>query len=397
MKILIAGGGIGGVTAALALVRHGFDVEVLEQASSLGEVGAGIQISPNGARVLRALDLLAQVEQIAFKPERIEMRFGRSGRTVFTIPLAAEAVRRWGAPYLHVHRADLLEVLAAELRLKASAAIRTGARVEGYAANERGVEVRLSGGERMTADVLIGADGIKSAIRTQMLGEEAPRFTGCVAWRAVVPIDRLGSDAPPPAACVWVGEGKHAVTYRLRRGELANFVGVVERDDWRKEGWTEKGARDDALRDFAGWHPVVTRLIESAPELFRWALFDRDPLDRWTAGRVALLGDACHPMLPFMAQGAVMAMEDAWVMAANLKALPDPLTALASYEHARKSRAAKVQRAARANAGIFHRRTLLGKLGTYGPMWLGARLAPGAVHARQDWLYGEDVTRAQAS
>jgi salicylate hydroxylase len=392
MKVIVAGGGIGGVTAALALLRHGFEVQVLEQSPSLGEVGAGIQISPNGARVLRALDLLAQVEQIAFKPERIEMRFGRSGRKVFTIPLAAEAVHRWGAPYLHVHRADLLDVLVAELRGKAPDAIRTGVRFESYVVTEDKVELRLAGGERLVADVLIGADGIKSAIRAQMLGPEAPRFTGCVAWRAVVPLAELGPLAPPPTACVWVGEGKHAVTYRIRRGELANFVGVVERDDWRSESWTEKGARDEALRDFAGWHPMVTRLIEAAPEHFRWALFDRDPLDRWTEGRVALLGDACHPMLPFMAQGATMAMEDAWVLAAKLKSVSDPVAALVAYEQTRKPRATRVQRAARANAGIFHRRTALGKLGTYGPMWVGARLLPSMVHARQDWIYGVDVT-----
>lgn len=392
MKILIAGGGIGGVTAALALVRHGFDVEVLEQAPLLAEVGAGIQISPNGARVLHGLDLLAQVEQIAFKPERIEMRFGCSGRKVFTIPLAAEAVHRWGAPYLHVHRADLLDVLVAELREKAPGAIRTGAKVESYVATDALVEATLSGGERIVADVLIGADGIKSALREQMLGPEEPRFTGCVAWRAVVPVAALGPNAPPPTACVWVGEGKHAVTYRIRRGELANFVGVVERGDWRHEGWTEKGEPKDAFRDFAGWHPVVTGMIEAAPELYRWALFDRDPLARWTDGRVALLGDACHPMPPFMAQGAAMAIEDAWVLAAKLKTIADPVAALIAYEAARKGRTAKVQMAARGNAGIFHRRSALSKLATYGPMWLGARFAPSIVHARQDWLYGADVT-----
>lgn len=396
MKILIAGGGIGGVTAALALLKHGFDVEVLEQAAGLSEVGAGIQISPNGARVLHALDLLAQVEQIAFRPERIEMRFGRSGRKVFTIPLAAEAVHRWGAPYLHIHRADLLDVLAAELRGKAPRAIRANAKVEGYVVTDKLVEVRLAGGDRVVADVLIGADGIKSAIREQMLGPEAPRFTGCVAWRAVVPVLALGHLLPPPTACVWVGEGKHAVTYRLRRGELANFVGVVERDDWRHEGWTEKGERQDALRDFAGWHPTIGAMIGNAKDLYRWALFDRDPLTRWTDGRVALLGDACHPMLPFMAQGATMAMEDAWALATQLKRHADPVAALVSYEQARKGRTAKVQAAARANAGIFHRRTLLGKLGTYGPMWLGARLLPSAVHARQDWIYGVDVTQPSA-
>lgn len=392
MKVLIAGGGIGGVTAALALLRQGIEVEVFEQAPELREAGAGLQISPNAARVLHALDLLAQVEQIAFRPERIEMRFGRSGRKVFTIPLAAEAEHRWGAPYLHVHRADLLDVLVAELRQKAHAAVRTNARVERYVSTDNLVEVQLSSGERIAGDVLIGADGIKSAIREQMLGPEAPRFTGCVAWRAVVPMDALGVLAPPPAACVWVGEGKHAVTYRIRRGELANFVGVVERDDWRQESWTEQGDKAAALRDFAGWHPTVLNILENAPLLYRWALFDRDPLPRWTDRRVALLGDACHPMLPFMAQGAAMAIEDAWVLGRKLKDDGDAVAALKAYETARRGRAAKIQAAARANTGIFHRRTALGKLFTYGPMRLAASLAPSAVHSRQDWIYGVDVT-----
>jgi salicylate hydroxylase len=392
MKVLIAGGGIGGVTAALALIHHGFEVEVLEQAAALGEVGAGIQISPNGAKVLHALDLLAQVEQIAFRPERIEMRYGESGRTIFSIPLAAEAVHRWGAPYLHVHRADLLEVLVAELRARAPNAIRTGIQVTGYVTTDHLVEVSLANGERVAGDVLIGADGIRSLVRERMLGAEAPRFAGCVAWRAVVPVEALGHLPPPPTACVWVGPGKHAVTYRIRRGELANFVGVVERDDWRKEGWTEEGDRADVLRDFAGWHPVVTGMVEAAEKHFRWALFDRNPLPRWTDGRVALLGDACHPMLPFMAQGAVMAIEDAWVLARKLKEFAEPVAALKAYEAARLPRTAKVQAAARANAGIFHKRTALEKFVTYGPMQLAAQFAPSIVHARQDWLYGVDVT-----
>jgi salicylate hydroxylase len=394
MKILIAGGGIGGVTAALALTHHGFEVCVLEQAAELAETGAGIQISPNGAKVLRALDLLAQVEQIAFRPERIEMRFGKSGGEIFSIPLAAEAVHRWGAPYLHVHRADLLDVLVAELRRRAPHAIRTGAKLARYVAAERQVEAVLETGEVLAGDVLIGADGIRSTVRAQMLGPEAPRFTGCVAWRAVVPMNALSGTLPPPTACVWVGPGKHAVTYRIRRGELANFVGVVERDDWRKESWSEEGTREEALRDFAGYHAAVTNVIEAAPRLFRWALFDREPLSRWTEGRVAMLGDACHPMLPFMAQGAVMAMEDSWVLANRLKTIADPVEALCAYETARISRTARVQAAARANTGIFHRRTGLGKLLTYGPMRLGAALAPNLVHARQDWLYQYDATAA---
>ena len=396
MKAVIAGAGIGGLTAALCLLQQGADVTLYEQASALEDVGAGLQLSPNGCKVMRALGLLADIEAEAVRPERIEMRFGQSGAMIFTIPLADEAVLRWGAPYLHIHRADLVTVLRNALTRQSSDALRLGRAVTAYAQDEAGLTIALSDGSRIAAEMLIGADGIRSGIRTQMLGEEAPRFTGCMAWRAVVPMQQLGAMAPPRTACVWVGEGKHAVTYHLRRGALANFVGVVERADWRQESWTEEGTREEALRDFDGWHPVIRTLIKEAPRLFRWALFDRDTLPRWTDGRVALLGDACHPMLPFMAQGAVMAIEDAWVLAQSVRQNANAAEGLHAYERARKTRTSAVQAAARANAGIFHRRTVLGKLATYGPMWLGARLAPAMVHARQDWLYGIDVVTSAA-
>lgn len=392
MKAVIVGGGIGGLTAALCLRHHGWDVEILEQAAALEEVGAGIQISPNGVKVLRALGIADAIEQTIFTPHDLQFRNGRSGAIIGRTPMGAAMEARYGAPYWHIHRADLITALSAAVQQRIPGAIRTGVSVTGYHQDDHRIHAETADGGRITGDILIGADGIKSVIRTQMLGPAQPRFTGNVAWRAVVPVSQLGTHTPPPAATIWFGEGKHAVTYLLRGGTLANLVGVVERDDWTTESWTEQGTREQAMADFTGWHPTITSIIEQADSHHRWALFDRDPLPRWTDGRAALLGDACHPMLPFMAQGALMAIEDGWVLADSLSHQADPHRALIQYQNARKARTARVQREARKNMGIFHRRTRAGKIGTYGPLWLASKLAPSLLMARNDWLYGHDVT-----
>ncbi|MGB7373897.1 FAD-dependent monooxygenase [Pontixanthobacter sp.] len=391
-KAVIVGGGIGGLTAALCLHHHGWHAEILEQASALEAVGAGIQISPNGVKVLRALGVADAIERSVFAPRDLQFRNGRTGAIIGRMAMGAAMEARYGAPYWHVHRADLIAALSAAVDQRMPGAVRTGVSVTRYHQDAHGIHAQSAQTERITGDVLIGADGIKSAIRAHMLGPAQPRFTGNVAWRAVVPVSQLGRHTPPPAATIWFGEGKHAVTYLLRGGTLANLVGVVERDGWTTENWREQGTRAQALADFAGWHPTITRIMEQAHAHHRWALFDRDPLPRWTDGRAALLGDACHPMLPFMAQGAVMAIEDSWVLAHSLSRQTDLPRALIGYQNARTARTARVQREARKNMGIFHRRTRAGKLATYGPLWLASALAPSLMMARNDWLYGHDVT-----
>lgn len=412
MKVVIAGGGLGGLTAALCCLHHGHEVTVLERAPALEEVGAGIQIPPNAMKVYAALGLDGALAAAGFRPQALEARMGRSGRRLFRVPLAAAAPARWGAPYLHIHRADFLAVLEQALRARAPGALKLGVQVTGHADGPQGVTAQLADGGEVIGDVLVGADGLHSAVRARMLGPDAPRFTGMTAWRAVVPMAALGPDAPPPTACVWMGPGRHCVTYRLRGGTLANFVGVVEcpatpagqaaarpPESRPAESWSARGSAGEALADFEGWHPTITGLIGAAATLYRWALFDRPPLARWVSGRVALLGDAAHPMLPFMAQGAAMAAEDAWVLAAFLAraGTGDVARALQAYERARKGRASAVQAASRANARVFHRRSPAGQIATYGPMWLAGRLAPAAIARRQDWLYAHDVTRLPAS
>lgn len=392
MRILIAGGGIGGLTAALAFQKAGHEVCVLEQAPQIAEVGAGLQISPNGMKVLDALGVSARVARDAFRPRAQELRLGRSGMRILSIPLREASQARWRGEYLHIHRADLIDALQGALKDKAPEALQLGARVSGYRSEAGGVTAELANGQQVSGDLLVGADGIHSAVRQQMLGPDKPRYTGNVAWRAVVPVSKLGDYPPPETACVWVGKRRHAVTYRLRRGSLANFVGVVESAEPGDESWTAVGAREQALKDFKGWNPIILRIIDEAPLLLRWALYDRPELPRWHDGRAALLGDACHPMLPFLAQGAVMAIEDAYILAREVSQEGDIAAALSAYEAQRKPRASRVQAVARQNASLFHRSNPLFQLGTYGPMWTAGKFLPGVVHGRHDWLYGHDVT-----
>mmetsp|Transcript_19771 Transcript_19771/g.32212 ORF Transcript_19771/g.32212 Transcript_19771/m.32212 type:complete len:389 (-) Transcript_19771:10-1176(-) len=388
MKALIVGGGIGGLATAIALVLRGHAVTVLEQAPALTEIGAGLQIAPNGWRVLEALGVTPLLRDTMFEPEQIEMRMGRSGRRIFGLRMRGYAQTRWGAPYIHIHRADLVDALAARLAVLAPDALRIGVTVAGYQQDAGAALLALEGGGTLPGDVVIGADGLHSVLRTQMLGPDAPRYTGNVAWRAVVPVDALGDHAPPPGACIWAGDRRHAVTTRLRAGTLANFVGMVEEPEPAPEGWRIEGNKADALAAFEGWHPIVTTLIQRAEVLNRWALFDRAPLPRWHEGRVGLVGDAAHPMLPSMAQGAVQALEDAWILSAALDAEADPEAAFARYFDLRIARTSRVQKGSAANARLFHQGAPLRRAAIYGPMAVGARLLPRLIHARQDWVYG---------
>lgn len=389
MKALIAGGGIGGLTAALCLLEAGHDVTVFERNPALTTVGAGIQISPNGVKVLERLGLKSELGAIAFRPDALEMRLGRSGLKLFSIPLRDEALRRYGAPYYHIHRADLLSILSNALPPRT---LQLGKEFASLTQSGDAVTVTFTDGSKAWGDLLIGADGIHSQVREQLFGPDAPRFTGNIAWRLVVPASSLPKNLIPSTATIWVGPGRHAVTYYLRRGELVNFVGVVERSDWQGESWTERGDIKELAADFAGWSEPITALIAQASEVHRWALFDREPLAHWSQGRVTLLGDACHPMLPFLAQGAVMAIEDAWVLSRKLKSSNEIPAALTAYEAERKPRTTRAQRGARRQTGLYHKQGMAAQLATYGPMWLAARLTPGIVHARQDWLYKHDVT-----
>jgi salicylate hydroxylase len=353
--VSIVGGGIGGLTAALAFARHGFAVRLFEQAPAFGDIGAGIQLSPNCTRVLHELGLEGALRAVAFVPDGIEMREWNTGRVLSMSPLGGDALRRFGAPYYHVHRADLVQLLVEAARASNDIELTTDARVEGIAPSADGVSFQ-AGATHVVADLLVGADGIHSTVRSALFGHESPRFTGNVAWRALVPVQRLAPGLVRPMATAWWGPHRHFVHYYVRAGTLVNCVCVVEKRGWEKESWTERGEHAELARDFAGWHPTVTTLIENMDRdaCFKWALFDRPPMPTWSAGRITLLGDACHPTLPFMAQGAAMAIEDAAVLAQCVASVPDIPSALVRYEDLRRERTARIQAGSRRNARVFH-------------------------------------------
>lgn len=355
LRILISGGGIGGITAALCLARAGFEVLVLEQAREFHEIGAGIQLSPNCTRVMHHLGLESALRTRACLPQGTEFRQWRSGRVILRTPLGEEMINRFGSPYYHIHRGDLLRVLVEAAREVANIELRTGAEVEGFTQDATGVSVALAvGSER--GHLLVGADGIHSTVRARLWGDQQARFTGNIAWRGVVPSHRLPSELIRSVTGVWWGPKRHLVHYYMRGGDLLNCVCVVEKAGWEVESWTAPGTREELASDFAGWHGEVQALINAmdSASLFKWALYDRAPMSQWGKARVTLLGDACHATLPFMAQGAAMAIEDAAVLAACLKIGADLPHSLRRYEDLRRKRTADVQMRSRRNARLFH-------------------------------------------
>ena len=390
MRIVIAGAGIAGLAAALALARQGHDIVLLEQADALREVGAGLQLGPNAMRVLAQLGVAEAVTAAGQAPSAITLRDGRSARTMLTIPLGDAALRRWGAPYVTLHRADLVAILAATLEAAHPGALRTGCTVETIDTEGDGAHVVLASGERINCDLLIGADGIHSVVRTHLFGADQARFTGHVAWRALIPLTEGDPAAPPPGVSAGLGPGRHAVTYRVRPG-LMNFVGVTEQRDWRQEGWNLPGDPARLATDFASWCPAITRLLAKADAPMRWALHDRKPMRAWHKGRALLIGDACHPMLPFLAQGAAMGIEDAFTLALLLPMAPNGAAidaAAARYFALRQPRTARVQVSARANGVDFHNGSPLTNLAARLPLGRMAATRPDTVMAQWDWLYG---------
>ena len=355
MKILIAGGGIGGMTAALCLAKDGHQVELFEQAASLAEVGAGIQLSPNCSRVLHHLGLEDALHSCSFLPTAVQARDWRSGRVITESPLGEAALEKYGFPCYHIHRGDLLALLVAAAEAEANINLHVGARVISFSEKASRIHLKVNDATQ-EGDVLIGADGIHSVIRGILWGEEKPTFTGNLAWRALVPAARLPKDLIRPMSTVWWGPGRHFVHYFVRRGELVNCVCVVEKQGWEIESWTERGSIDELKSDFNGWHEDIQMLIDRAERdsLFKWALFDRPPMNDWGKGHATLLGDACHPTLPFMAQGAAMAIEDSAVLAACLKHCENVPAALKQYEDLRRDRTANIQKGSRRNATLFH-------------------------------------------
>ena len=387
--VLIAGAGIGGITAALALLQRGFPVDVYEQTEELRELGAGVQIAPNGSRVLCELGLEAEMAAIASIPAGKEVRLFTTGQAWKLQDLGAESKSRYGVPYWMVHRGDFHRVLADALRARAPASLHVGARATGFEQDSHGVTLLLSDGRRISGDLLIGADGVHSQIRRNLFGEGRATFTGFMAWRGVVPMERLPERLRRPFGTNWIGPHGHVVTYPLRRGELLNFVTAIERDDWQVESWSERGTVEECQRDFSRWHPDVQTIIGCIDIPYKWALLGREPLRRWSEGRVSLLGDACHPTLPFLAQGANMALEDGLILTRCLEAEANIPAALQRYDHARVERTARIVQGALDNVARFHNPVLADPEGAVA--FLDREFAPDRVGARYDWIWDYDA------
>ncbi|HXN12958.1 MAG TPA: FAD-dependent monooxygenase [Candidatus Acidoferrales bacterium] len=386
MRIIIIGAGIGGLAAALTLRRAGFEVQVFEQAAELREVGAGIQISPNASRILHRLGLEQPMRRMGVRPHAIVIRRWDDGRELARQPLADACERTFGAPYYNFHRADLLDLLSAAVP---HGVIQMDHRCVGLTQHADRVEVQFHNSAVADADLVVGADGIHSTVRNAIIGPESPRFSGHVAYRGLVPADRMADLGVEMAANVWWGPDHHFVHYYVGAGaRYHNWVALTP-GEWRVESWTARGQVADALKEFEGWHPQIRAIISAVETTNRWALYDRDPLPRWTVGRVTLMGDAAHPMLPYMAQGAVQSIEDAAVLAKCLEhaGAHDVGAALIRYEQTRKPRASQCQDGSRRNAVMFHladgeeQRSRDANLAS-------SATAPLPQNA---WLYGHDV------
>src|SRR5436309_2044291 len=354
--VLIAGGGIGGLTAALALLRSGCDVDVYEQAAELKEVGAGLQLAANGTRVLHELGIGEQLKPLACEATGKEVRLWSSGETWKLFDLGAVSIERYGYPYLTVYRPDLLGVLAAAVQREKPDAIHLGAKCSAVSQDGKGVRLRLADGTEARGDALIGADSVHSRIRQALFGP-----------------------------------GGHVVHYPVRAGSLMNFVGALERADWQVESWSTRGTTEEMAADFAGWNEDVQTMIRNIETPYKWALMVRPPMERWTLGRASLLGDACHSMVPLLAQGANMAIEDGFVLARCLKEHRNDLpAALMRYENARRDRTRRAVEGSAANIQRFHNPKLSDP--AEARKYVDREWAEERIAERYEWLFRYDVT-----
>lgn len=343
--IAIVGAGIGGLALAGLLSRRGGKVRVYEQAKEFQRIGAGIQMSPNAMRVLAALDLEAHLKRVAFSPRTWTARAWDSGEHLGQLDFA-DAEMRYGAPYLLLHRGDLHAALHSAVPREMIGFDKALVELEPGGA---GVTLRFADGSSATADAVVGADGVHSKVREILLGAERPRFTGRVAHRTVFPTALMGGFTLDTCT-KWWGPDRHIVVYPVTANRDATyFVTSVPDPDWDVESWSAEGDMAEVRRAFAGFHPDVQRVLAACQRVHKWALFERDPLPRWSRGPVTLLGDACHPMMPYMAQGGASALEDAAILARCLDAMSDPEDAFLSYEAMRLQRTARLQMTSREN------------------------------------------------
>jgi salicylate hydroxylase len=378
-RIAVIGAGIGGLATACALRKRGFEVAVYERAGELGEVGAGLQLGPNAVMVLRALGIEDRLRPLACEPANIVSVAWDDAHLRFREPLKAVIAARFGAPYLTVHRADLHALLQAKLP---AACIHLDAQCTGAASTAGAAVATFADGSEIEADVVVGADGINSAVRESLFGAQAARFTQQMAWRCIVPIHCVPERIGPGKSVEigrdeyvgWIGPDGHVICYPIRGGELYNiFAGHVS-EQWVEESWVVPSSVDELLAGFRGWNAALLDMLAHVEHCYKWGIRDRDPLARWVSGRVALMGDAAHPMMPTLAQGAAITLEDAYALARQLARHDDALAGLAAYEAERRPRASQVQLQAR-------------------EQFENNRMSPAPPPLSRDWIFAHDATR----
>lgn len=374
MRVLIAGGGIGGLTTAIALRHQGIDALVLEQAEVMAEIGAGIQIASNAAIVLREIGLESAIRAVGVKPQSYDYRDLRTGRMLYQAPLGDEAAARYGAPMYNIHRADLIQILFDAVPAEAK---RLGAHCVAISQDKDGVEVRLQTGEILRGDVLVGCDGIHSAVRQHLRGNEEKHFANILMWRSLIPAERLDGLKLEERGNYWFGPGRTLITYWVRPKNLYSILASVPAHEVQRESWIESGDISQMLRSFEDAEPRARAMLEQCRSAFITGMYYRDPIDSWTSGRVTLLGDAAHPMVPFLAAGAGQSIEDAWTFARVLaRRQHDVSGALLEYERRRLPRTTRIQAGARSAVKLMHE-TEPGRLRDRNGRWKGmARIDP---------------------